>query len=72
MDVRNSSDIPRVTGEGTCEETACLTDEMGDDLSDNSQGKPGGRGQAGCGNLGRSNDTLPAAGQTSVPNSLDN
>ena len=31
MDVRNSSDVPRATGEGACEETESVIDEVGDD-----------------------------------------
>ena len=40
MDVRNSSNVPRETGSGACEETEPVIDKVGDDHFNDLQWKP--------------------------------
>ena len=44
MNMRNDSDVPRVTGQGAREETGCIMNEMGDDHFDDFQREPGDGG----------------------------
>ena len=46
MEVRDSGDIPGVTGQGARPETASVIDKIGNDDFDDLKGKPGGRGRA--------------------------
>ena len=46
MEMRNSGDVPGVTGHGACAETACVVDKIGDDDFDDLHGKSGGGGRA--------------------------
>jgi len=48
MEAGNGGNVPGITGQGACVETGRIIDQMGDDNSDDLQGKPGGRGQT-CG-----------------------
>ena len=48
VEMRNSGDIPRVTGLGACAETASVISKIGDDDFDDLQGKPGGRRTVRC------------------------
>ena len=41
MEMGNGGDVPGVTGQGACAETARIVDEMGDDHFDDLLGKPG-------------------------------
>jgi len=47
MEVRDGSDVPRVTGQGACAETADVVAKICDDHFDDLQGEPGGRRRAG-------------------------
>ena len=38
MEVRDRGDVPGVAGQGTCQKTGCVEDEMGNDHFDNLQG----------------------------------
>jgi len=73
VEVRDAGDIPGVTSQGACAETAHVIGEVGSDLLNELQGKSAGRGGAYCGGLGRSTPgTYPLdSGSTSIPNSLD-
>ena len=70
MEVGNGGDVPGVAGQGACEETASVIDEMVDDHFNDLLGKFGGRRRTRCGNLWRSaTGTLLDHGQASVENS---
>ena len=43
IEMRNSGDVPGVTGQGACAETVCVVSKISDDHFDDLQGKPGGR-----------------------------
>ena len=43
MEMRKKGDVPGGTGQGACEETGRIADELDDDKFDNFQGEPGGR-----------------------------
>ena len=69
MEVRNSGDVPVVTGEGTCEKAGHVIGEIGDDSFNNLQGEPGGRGWA-C-HRSPQISTPRDFGKGSVPSSFD-
>ena len=46
MEMRDSSDVPRVTSQGTCVETGLVVEKMNDDHFNYLQRKPGGGGRA--------------------------
>jgi len=48
MEVGNSGDVPGVTGQGACAETACVVSKIGGDHSEDIQGKADGRGIVCC------------------------
>jgi hypothetical protein len=50
---RNSGDVPGITGQGACAETALVIGKIADDRFDNLQGKSGGRGIVCCRSLRR-------------------
>ena len=70
MEAGGGSNVPGITGQGACAETACVVDEISDDYFNDLKGKPGGRGWA-C-RRGPWGD-IPSldSGQSSMPNPLD-
>ena len=71
--MRDRGDVPGVTRQGACEETASVIDEMGDDHFDDLERKVSGGGRACSRSLRRSicGDPFPDVDQTSVPNSIN-
>jgi len=51
VNVRNSGEVPGVTGQGACEKPVLVVDEVGDDHFDDIHGKSDDRGRACCGGL---------------------
>ena len=51
MEVRDGDNVPGATGQGACEETALVIDEIIDYRFSDLLGKLGGRGRACRGNL---------------------
>ena len=45
VEMGNGGNVPGVTGQGACAETAHVIDQVRDDDSDDLEGKPGGRGR---------------------------
>ena len=45
VEMGNCGNVPGVTGQGACAETAHIMDQIRDDCSDDLEGKPGGRGR---------------------------
>jgi hypothetical protein len=73
VEMRNGGDVPAVTGQGACEETACVVGEMDDDQSDYFLGKSGGdgRGRRGSPQRNAAGKGPPDSSETPVPNPLD-
>ena len=71
--MRDGGDVPGVTRQGACEETARVIDEVGDDHFDDLERKLGGGGRVYSRSLRRSicGDPFLDVGLTSVPNSIN-
>ena len=69
--MRDSCDVPRVTGQGTCKETAGVIDQMGNDHFDDLLGKSHGGGLACRGRFWRSTSRTysPDSSEAPVPSS---
>jgi len=70
--MRDSSDVPGVTGHGACEKTGYVVGKIVDDDFDDLQGEPGGRRRARQRSLRRSirQMVVVESGFGSIPNSL--
>jgi hypothetical protein len=73
METRNGGNVPGVTGQGACAETACVIGKIGNDYFNDLLGKPDCRGQAHHRDLWRNTLGMhpPNSGLSLVPNPLD-
>jgi hypothetical protein len=73
MKMGEGGDVPGITGQGACQKTGFVVDEVGDDHLDDLLGKSGGGGRACCRNLLRTirGEHFPdPPGLASIPSSI--